>query len=122
MSLKTRADYKFRYFYNDQINNLKYFLLELVRKLTFSDYRLKAIMNILKLNNIKRISELNSKEIIEINNESGKLKIQNDNLHTENFNLKTRIKILKIENIGLRDLNIYFIDQKIINFQDKLYI
>ena len=94
----------------------------MVRKLTFSDYCLKAIMNILKLNNIKRISELNSKEIIEINNESGKLKIQNDNLYAENFNLKTRIKILKIENIGLRDLNIYFIDQKIINFQDKLYI
>ena len=70
-------------------------------------------MNILKLNNIKGISELNSKETIRIEKGHEKVSVQNENLRAENSELKTQIKTLKIENIGLKYQNIYLNNNRI---------
>ena len=106
MSLKTRIEMNFQYQYSKQIKNLKFSLLKLIKKLSFSDLHHNFINNLIQnIKNIKEIYELNSKEMMIIKDEQEKLKVENDNLHAKNSDMKTNIIKLKNENIKLKDQN-----------------
>ena len=112
-SLKTRTELNFQYHYSNQIKNLKFSLLEFIRKLSFSDFH-NTINNLIQnVKNMKEIYELNSKKMMIIKDEQKKLKVENDNLHAKNSDMKTNIINLKNENIVLKDQNFYFIDYRI---------
>ena len=104
MWVKAGADFDLKYFYINHIKELKSSLIGLFRKLSFSYFHLNLLMNILKFNNIKEIYELNSKDVIRIKEEE------------ENSELKTNIKILKTENIGLKKQKIDLGDRNIGGF------
>ena len=114
MSLKTRSEFNFKDHYSSQIKNLKFFLLELIRKLSFSDFHHNFLNNLIEnVKNMKEIYELNLKEMMIIKDEQEKLKVENDNLHAKNSDMKTNIINLKNENMGLKDQNIYLFDYRI---------
>ena len=114
MSLKTRSKLNFQYHYSNQIKNLKFSLLELIRKLSFSDFHQNFMNNLIEnVKNMKKIYELNSKEMMIIKDEKEKLKVENDNLHAKNSEMKSNIINLKNENMELKDQNIYLMDYRI---------
>ena len=111
-SSRSRRELNFQYHYSNQIKNLKFSLLELIKKLSFSDFHHNFINNLIQnMKNIKEIYELNSKEMMIIKDEQKKLKVENDYLHAKNSDMKTNIINLKNENIELKDQNL--IDDKI---------
>ena len=113
-SLKTRTELNFQYHYSNQMKNLKFSLLELIRKLSFSDFHHNFINNLIQnVNNMKEIYELNSKEMRIKKDDQEKQKVENDTLHAKNSNMKTNIINLKNKNIELKDQNIYLIDYRI---------
>ena len=111
---KKMSEANFQYFYRDQLSNLQLSLLELTRKLSFSDLY-KNLMSYLiqNMKNIKSIQDLNSKETIIIKKELDKLKIENDNLRGDNFYLKTTIKSVKYNKMDLKNQYIYLIQNRI---------
>ena len=111
MSLKALSELKFQYYYSNHIKNLKFSLVEMIRKLLFSDNFIKNLIQNMK--DMKKMYELNSKEMMIIKDEKEKLKVENDNLHIKNSNMKTSIINLKNENMGLKDQNIYLVDYRI---------
>ena len=114
MSLKTRSELNFQYHYSNQIKNLKLSLLELIRKLLFPDFRHNFMNNLIEnVKNMKKIYELNSKEMMIIKDEKEKLKVENNKLHAKNSEMKTNIINLKNENMELKDQNIYLMDYRI---------
>ena len=113
MVLESYTYDNFQYLYINQIKDFKSSLLEIVGKISFSDFYMHLMMNIQKLYNIKEIHEITAKQIIIIKNNHNKLKIQNNKLRTENSGLKIKIQTLKTENIGLKDQNIYSNDSRI---------
>ena len=121
ISSQLRADFNFRYFYIEQIKNLKYTVFELMKKLSFSEFQQNLLNNLLKFNNIKEIQGINSNQMINLKNEKNKLKIKSENLAAENLELKIKIKTLK-DNLGYKELNIYFIVQRATDLGKQLYI
>ena len=112
-SSRTRTELNFQYHYSNQIKNLKFSLVELIRKLSFSNFHHNFINNLIQnMKNMKELYELNSKEMI-IKDEQKKLKVENDYLHAKNSDMKTNIINLKNENIELKDKTIYLIDDRI---------
>ena len=113
-SFKTRTELDYQYHYSNQTKNLKFSLLELIRKLSFPDFQHNFMNNLIEnVKNMKEIYELNSKEMMIIQDEKEKLKVENDNLHAKNSDMKTNIINLKNENMGLKDQNIYLMDYRI---------
>ena len=102
MSLKAQTEFNFRY--SNQIKDLKMSVLELVRRFSFCNLNKNLIEKSIK---IKEIHELNSREMIILKNRNERVKIDNDNLRSENLELKTIIKNLKNDKGGLIEQNIY---------------
>ena len=92
-----------------------------MKKLSFSEFQQNLLNNLLKFNYIKEIQGINSNQMINLKNEKNKLKIKSENLDAENSELKIRIKTLK-DNLGYKELNIYFIDQRATDLGKQLYI
>ena len=78
-----------------------------------------SLENCKKENNQLKYSESNSiimkAEITEISQELEKLKVENDNLHVKNSDMKTNIINLKNENMGLRKLSFSYFHHNFIN-------
>ena len=116
MSLKAQTEFNFRY--SNQIKDLKMSVLELVRRFSFCNLNKNLIEKSIK---IKEIHELNSREMIILKNRNERVKIDNDNLRSENLELKTIIKNLKNDKGGLIEQNIYLNYNRILDLGNKLY-
>ena len=124
MESKAETNFNFRYIYKDQIKHLKSCLIEFVRKLSFFNFQNNLMKNlIIKERNIKGIEELNWNKMIIMKSDEEKLKIENNYLRAENSVLKTKIKRMKYENLGLEVKNIHLIHNRIalnFKFQNEL--